>query len=257
MSSTSSTPVPSPSAATSGNGASVPPQVVTIGKYPSTNPRTVYSPSFLDSSGLAFIATAFFVVVLGFFLRMYVARRRFEAEGQPAPSWLDVFFSIVESRHARGRTAASGFLYFEPGFGRSRMPWGTDKGPADGLSIPTLYDCDVELGSEQEDMQITSMQLQPMTVYDKFPSPTDPTALLPGNQLGISLLIQMPTAPEQPRIDEDGEPILPEISIGVMDLWTVQDETRESVDQRRPEERKASSKADKAGQEVQHLEYRG
>lgn len=67
----------------------------------------------------------------------------------------------------------------------------------------------------------------------------------------------MPTAPEQPRIDEDGEPILPEISIGVMDLWTVQDETRESVDQRRPEERKASSKADKAGQEVQHLEYRG
>jgi hypothetical protein len=93
-----------------------------------------------------------------------------------------------------------------------------------------------------------------MTIYHKLPSPIDPTAILPGNQLGISLLIQMPTAPEQPRIDEDGEPILPEISIGVMDLWTAQDETRESVNQWRPEQSKASSKA---GQEVQHLEYRG
>ena len=90
---------------------------------------------------------------------MYIARRRFEAEGQPAPSWLDVFFSIVESRHTRGRTATSGFLYFEPGNGRSRLPWGGDKGPAEGLPIPTLYDCDVELGTEREDKQILSMQV--------------------------------------------------------------------------------------------------
>lgn len=39
------------------------------------------------------------------------------------------------------------------------MPWDTDKGPADGLPIPTLYDCDVEHGSEREVMQITSMQV--------------------------------------------------------------------------------------------------
>lgn len=108
-------------------------------------------------TGLAFIATAFFVVVLGFFLRMYMARRRFQTEGQPAPSWLDVFFSIVESRQGRGREATSGFLYFAPVSGR-RRPWDTSKAPGEGLPIPTLYDCDVELRSHTEDKQIPMSQ---------------------------------------------------------------------------------------------------
>ncbi|KAI5450769.1 hypothetical protein NCC49_002776 [Naganishia albida] len=232
MSSTAPAPQPTTQAATSGNGASVPPQVVTI--------------------GLAFIATAFFVVVLGFFLRMYLARRRIQAQGEPAPTWLDVFFSIVESRHGRGRAATSGFLYFEPGFG-FRRPWDASKGPAEALPIPTLYDCDVELGSEFRDKQIPLSQIHPMTVYNKLPDPIHPTAIDPGNQLGISLLIQMPIAPDQRLYDEYDEPILPEISIGVLDLAVAQEVTRDSVGTQPSEQGKPSSKA---GQEVQHLEYR-
>lgn len=123
-------------------------------------PRIPYSPISSVPVGLAFIATAFFVVVLGFFLRMYLARRRIQAQGEPAPTWLDVFFSIVESRHGRGRAATSGFLYFEPGFG-FRRPWDASKGPAEALPIPTLYDCDVELGSEFRDKQIPMSQVSP------------------------------------------------------------------------------------------------
>lgn len=92
-----------------------------------------------------------------------------------------------------------------------------------------------------------------MTVYNKLPDPIHPTAIDPGNQLGISLLIQMPIAPDQRLYDEYDEPILPEISIGVLDLAVAQEVTRDLVGTQSSEQGKPSSKA---GQEVQHLEYR-
>lgn len=92
-----------------------------------------------------------------------------------------------------------------------------------------------------------------MTVYNKMPNTTDPTAIPPGTELGISLLIRMPTAPRPQHSHLDEEPILPEISIGVMDVWVAHETPRDSVDKWMPDQPKASKKT---GQEVQHLEYR-
>lgn len=119
------------------------------------------------STGLGFIAAAFFTVVSGFSLRMYLARRRARAEGNPAPPWLDVFFSLVESRNPRGRGATAGFLYFEPGFGMARRGRGGDKNSFTDLPIPTLYDCDIEYGTDKTEAeeanyyQLSSSEVSP------------------------------------------------------------------------------------------------
>ena len=81
---------------------------------------------------------------------MYLVRRRARSQGTPAPSWLDVFFSIVESRNTQGgRGASSGFLYFEPSLGMARVWGGRDKNTFADLPIPTLYDCDIEYGTDK------------------------------------------------------------------------------------------------------------
>jgi hypothetical protein len=95
--------------------------------------------------------------------------------------------------------------------------------------------------------------MNPMTLYSKLPNTADPTNIVPGNRLGISLLIQMPIAPDQRLYTEDDEPILPEISIGVMELSVVEETSRDSVNIWAPEQRKVSKKG---GQEVEHVEYR-
>lgn len=92
-----------------------------------------------------------------------------------------------------------------------------------------------------------------MTVYSKLANATEATAIVPGNQLGISLLIQMPIAPDQRLYTEDDDPILPEISIGVMDLSVVEETSSNPVNTWAPEQRKVSKKG---GQEVEHVEYR-
>lgn len=92
-----------------------------------------------------------------------------------------------------------------------------------------------------------------MTACSKLSNATEPTAILPGTQLGISLLIRMPTAEQQASSYPDDEPILPEISIGVLDLSIPTEEERDSDDKWNLTEDKAF---DKGGREVQHLEYR-
>lgn len=107
-------------------------------------------------------------------------------------------------------------------------------------------------------------QFQPMTAYNKLGNMTDSHPVLPGTQLGISLLIRMPTQPLQPSSyadDEapqpssylDDEPPLPEISIGVLDVAIPNETAREEDVKWGSQEEKSFHKESR---EVQHLEYR-
>lgn len=113
-------------------------------------------PPYVSETGLGFIVSAFCAVTFGFFLRMYLVRRRIaETAGGPAPRWIDVFFSIVEHRGSgggNGRNASSGFLYFEPGYPGARRFMGRREGKAgrEDWVVPTLFECDVEAREEQE-----------------------------------------------------------------------------------------------------------
>lgn len=149
---------------------------------------------------------------------------------------------------------------------------GGDKNKFADVPIPTLYDCDIEYGTdktdaeEANDYQLTSsevslcashndqtanqgIQFQPMTAYSKHGNTTEPVTIQPGSQLGISLLIRMPTAPLQPSAYTGDELPLPEISVGVLDLSIPPETTRDS-------DESWGSKEGKVRPEVQHLEYR-
>ncbi|KAJ9125364.1 hypothetical protein QFC22_000324 [Naganishia vaughanmartiniae] len=251
-----------PPSATSNTGIQVPPQVLSI--------------------GLGFIASAFCAVTLGFFLRMYITRRRAtEAAGGTAPRWIDVFFSIVEHRGSgarNGRNASSGFLYFEPGYPGGRRFMGGAGGGAgktgrEDWVVPTLFECDVEVGEEKQrgaEGELLSSHLQPMTTYSKSLIPGGDVSSIPeGTPLGISVLIQMPTALWRPRHnphsdpdDDDDEIPLPELSIGVLDLCiasTSAQEARPVVEvEIRKDEKWTARDMEKVREEAEvvHLEYR-
>jgi hypothetical protein len=92
-----------------------------------------------------------------------------------------------------------------------------------------------------------------MTVYDKFGNRTDPHSILPGTQLGVSLLIRMPNQPQPPASYADDEPPLPDLSIGVLDL-VIPNETDRGPDEKWGSQDEKGFR--KESREVQHLEYR-
>ncbi|KAJ9109021.1 hypothetical protein QFC21_000347 [Naganishia friedmannii] len=243
---------------------------------PGTGNTGIAVPPQVLSIGLGFIASAFCAVALGFFLRMYLIRRRAtEAAGGTAPRWIDVFFSLVEHRGSgasNGRNASSGFLFFEPGYpGARRFGGGGGDGKAgrEDWVVPTLFECDVEVGEEKgregQEGELVSSHLQPMTTYSKSLIPGgDASSVLEGTPIGISVLIQMPTAPWHPYhhhtgADEDEIP-LPELSIGVLDLRVASaQEERPVVEVEMRRDKKWATRDTEKGQaeaEVVHIEYR-
>jgi hypothetical protein len=106
-----------------------------------------------------------------------------------------------------------------------------------------------------------------MTTYNKALIPGGDVSTIPeGTPLGISVLIQMPTAPwhpqrhHNPSSDYDDEIPLPELSIGVLDLrvaGTQEERPAVEVEMRRDEKWAVRDmEKGQAEAEVVHLEYR-
>lgn len=104
-----------------------------------------------------------------------------------------------------------------------------------------------------------------MTTYSKSIISGDGSSIPEGTPIGISVLIQMPTAPwhahrNHVTEDEDNEIPLPELSIGVLDLRvasTIEERPVVEVEMRKDEKwTMRDMEKEQAEAEVVHLEYR-